>query len=311
MEELQELTPLDIKPEFSTDTFNELVGLLRKDREQLVKFTTVHERKDGSLYPVEVHMQLSRLEGRAVIVAIILDISERKLAEKQLQQYQQRLRALASELTMTEERERRRIATVLHDGAAQSLAFARMQLTSTCKAVAEADTTKKLEDVSQILRQSVEQIREVLLDLSSPSMNEIGLGVAISDWLAEQTGRRHGLRTSFADECGKLPLDDDVRAVLFRNTRELLANVVKHARADSVSIRMESTGEVLRITIEDDGAGFEPDKKLTTTDGGGFGLFSIRERMLDLGGSLEIVSAPGEGCKATLVVPLNNGEEGS
>jgi signal transduction histidine kinase len=108
-----------------------------------------------------------------------------------------------------------------------------------------------------------------------------------------------------------VPLDDDVRAVLFRNTRELLTNVVKHAGADSVSIRIESTGEVLRITIEDDGAGFEPDKKLTTTEGGGFGLFSIRECMLNLGGSLEIVSAPGKGCEATLVMPLDSGEERS
>ena len=92
-----------------------------------------------------------------------------------------------------------------------------MQLASACKAVAEAETTKKLDDVSQILRESLAQIREVLLDLSSPSMNGIGLGVAISEWLAEQIGRRHGLKTSFADECGKVPLDDDVRAVLFRN----------------------------------------------------------------------------------------------
>jgi len=240
-----------------------------------------------------------------------MDITARKKTEAQIHAYQERLRGLASELTMTEERERRRIATELHDGAAQSLAFARMQLASACKAVAEAPAAKKLDSVSQILRQSLEQIREVLLDLSSPSMNEIGLGVAISEWLEQQIGRRHGLRTSFTDECGKVPLDDDVRAVLFRNSRELLANVVKHAGADTVSVRMDSTGEVLRITIEDDGAGFEPDKNLPTTEAGGFGLFSIRERMLDLGGSLEIASAPDRGCKATLVVPLDSGEERS
>ena len=163
-------------------------------------------------------------------------------------------------------------------------------------------------EVSQILRESLEQIQEVLLDLSSPSMNEIGLGVAISDWLAEQhIGKRHGLRTSFVDECGKVPLDDDVRAVLFRNTRELLANVVKHAQADTVAVRMESTGEALRITIKDDGVGLDPDNAADTS-GGGYGIFSIQERMLDLGGSLEIVSARGKGCEATLVMPLDKGE---
>jgi PAS domain S-box-containing protein len=242
------------------------------------------------------------------VVLAIADITELKLAEKDLRAHQERLRALALELTMTEERERRRIATELHDGAAQSLAFARMQLASVGKAVGMAEAAKKLDEVSQILRESLGQIREVLLDLSSPSMNEIGLGVAISEWLEQQIGKRHGLKTSFTDQCGKVPLDDDVRAVLFRNTRELLTNVVKHAQADNVAVRMESTRKVLRITIEDDGAGLDPDNA-DGASGGGFGLFSIRERMLDLGGSLEIVSARGEGCKATLVMPLDRSEE--
>jgi signal transduction histidine kinase len=242
------------------------------------------------------------------VVNTYVDITEQKQAEENLEAYRERLRALALELTLTEERERRRIATELHDGAAQSLAFARIELASACKAIGEAEAAKKLDYVSQVLRESLGQIREVLLDLSSPSMNEIGLGVAISEWLEQQIGKRHGLKTSFTDQCGKVPLDDDVRAVLFRNTRELLMNVVKHAQADTVAVRMESTGEALRITIEDDGAGLDPDHA-DGASGGGFGLFSIRERMLDLGGSLEIVSARGEGCKATLVMPLDRIEE--
>ena len=139
-------------------------------------------------------------------------------------------------------------------------------------------------------------------------MNEIGLGEAISDWLEQQIGRRHGLETSFADQCGKLSLDDDVRAVLFRNTRELLTNVVKHAQANTVTVHIVSTGEALRITIEDDGAGMDSEN-VDDASGRGFGLFSIRERMLDLGGSLEIESARGKGAKATLVMPLDKGEE--
>jgi signal transduction histidine kinase len=251
-------------------------------------------------------------KGQAIRgVGIVQDITGRKKVEAQIHAYQERLRALASELTMTEERERRRIATELHDGAAQSLAFARMQLASASKAVGEPEAAKKLAGVSQVLRESLQQIRNVLLDLSSPSMNEIGLGAAISEWLEQQVGRRHGLRTAFADQCGTLSLDEDVRAVLFRNTRELLANVIKHAGADTVSICMESTGEALQITIEDDGAGFDPDKPVSTPSSGRFGIFSVREGMLALGGSLDIVSAPGKGCKATLIMPLDSSEEGN
>ena len=242
------------------------------------------------------------------VVNTYMDITEQKQAERDLKAYQDRLRALALELTMAEERERRRIATELHDGAAQSLAFARMQLASAGKAIAEAETAKKLDDVSQILRESLGQIREVLLDLSSPSMNEIGLGEAISEWLEQQIGRRHGLKTSFTDQCGNVPLEDDVRAVLFRNTRELLTNVIKHAQAKTVAVCTDSTAKELRITVEDDGAGLDPDNS-DGASSGGFGLFSIRERMLDLGGSLEIESARGKGCKATLVMPLDGGQE--
>jgi PAS domain S-box-containing protein len=286
---------------------------LRKDYAEIVFETgkTMHfedEREDkyyaSSVYPV------FDAEGANVVnIAVFAsDITEQKQAERDLHAYQERLRALASELTVTEERERRRIATELHDGAAQSLAFARIQLASARKVIAEAETAKKLDDVSQILRETLGQIREVLLDLSSPSMNEIGLGVAISEWLEQQIGRRHGLKTSFTDQCGEVPLDNDVRAMLFRNTRELLTNVVKHARAKTVAVCMESTGVALRITIEDDGVGLDPDNVAEKMDGG-FGIFSIRERMLDLGGSLEIVSARGKGCEATLVMPLEREEE--
>jgi signal transduction histidine kinase len=124
--------------------------------------------------------------------------------------------------------------------------------------------------------------------------------------LEEDVGQRHGFTTTFADACGEVPLTEDVRSVLYRNARELLTNVIKHAAANTVSVRMETAGNELRITVEDDGVGFDPEAPAPTSDReGGFGLFSIRERMADLGGSLQIVSAPGKGCRATLIAPLD------
>ena len=106
-----------------------------------------------------------------------------------------------------------------------------------------------------------------------------------------------------ADEL-KTPLDEDTRAILFRNVRELLTNVVKHARAKEVSVRMEVERDTLRIVVKDDGAGFDVHAAAKDPNReGGFGLFSIRERMADLDGSLEIESEPGLGCAAVLVVP--------
>jgi signal transduction histidine kinase len=257
------------------------------------------------LYPVK--------DGNGKVTSVVSleeDITERKKAEESLRAYQERLRALAAELTLTEEQERKRMATELHDGAAQSLAFARIQLASVMKRMPNTEAVATLDDLSQLLKESLQQIRDVLLDLSSPALNEIGLGAALSEWLEEQVGRRYGLKTFFQDECGIVLLKDDTRAVLFRNTRELLMNAVKHARAEKVSLRMESSGGTVRITVEDDGIGFTPESATNMSAGeGSYGLFSIRERMADLGGTLEIVSEPGKGCKATLIAPLEGGEE--
>ena len=238
-------------------------------------------------------------------VSVIEDITERRKVEEQLQTYQQRLKALASQLTIAEERERRRIAADLHDHVQQSLAAARLQLAAARKPTPRVKLTAALDDVSESLRDALQEARHLVFDLSSPSMNEIGLGAAVSEWLREHVEKRHGLKTEFADACGDVSMDDDIRAMLFRSVRELLANVVKHARANRVRVDLSQEDAYLRITVWDDGIGFDPE----TVSGmigheGGFGLFSVRERMSDLGGALEIVSEPGNGCQAILTAPL-------
>ena len=232
------------------------------------------------------------------------DITKRKLVEQQIMEYQQQLQSLASQLTLTEERERRRIATELHDQVGQTLAFARMRLASAGKATSDAQREAILDDVSQSLRQAIGDTRDLVFDLSSPLMNELGLAAALSEWLEEQVGKRHGLQTEFIHDGQRLLLDDDMRAMLFRSGRELLTNVVKHAQAKRVTVRLEYEGTLVRIVVEDDGVGFDVDAMPEAMEReGGFGLFSIQERMADLGGSLEITSEPGQGCTAILTAP--------
>ena len=232
------------------------------------------------------------------------DITKGKLVEQQIMEYQQQLQSLASQLTLTEERERRRIATELHDQVGQTLAFARMRLASAGKATSDAQREAILDDVSQSLRQAIGDTRDLVFDLSSPLMNELGLAAALSEWLEEQVGKRHGLQTEFIHDGQRLLLDDDMRAMLFRSGRELLTNVVKHAQAKRVTVRLEYEGTLVRIVVEDDGVGFDVDAMPEAMEReGGFGLFSIQERMADLGGSLEITSEPGQGCTAILTAP--------
>jgi signal transduction histidine kinase len=256
-----------------------------------------------------MHVLLSaRLQGD-VISSMVLDITDRKKTEIALHEYQQRLKALASELTLTEERERRNIALELHDQVGQSLAVMRMQLAVAQKESSGRKVAAILDEVSGSLRQAIQDTRNVISDLSSPLINELGLSAALSEWFKERIGERYGLESQFIDDGDPKPLGKDTEAILFRSVRELLTNVVKHANANRVCVNLQRMGSTVQIVVEDDGVGLadgmHPEKD---TAEGGFGLFSIKERMSDLNGSFEIESHPGRGVRAILTAPLEPGD---
>jgi PAS domain S-box-containing protein len=242
------------------------------------------------------------------IFGMVMDISQRKQSENKILDYQQRLKALAYKVTITEEKERRRIAADLHDHVGQSLALARLQLSSVRTSASESALADMLDDISNSLLKALEDTQQLMLELSSPAIDESGLSSAISEWLELQIGSRHGIETEFIDNIPDDPgkkLDANASTIIFRNARELLLNVVKHARANKIRVRLEDRSTVMRIIIEDDGVGFDPSAVTQTrSKTSGFGLFSVKELMADLSGSLRIVSEPGKGCTAILSVPF-------
>ena len=237
---------------------------------------------------------------------VVSDITERKKTEQAIVDYQDRLKHLASELSRTEVRERRSIATDLHDQVGQSLAVMRMQLAAAIGKTTDPAIIKSLEDVSDSLRQAIQETRSIMYDISSPMISELGLSAAISEWLEKHIGEKYSLRTQFSDDGEDKPLSEDTRSILFRNVRELLVNVVKHAKATQVSVEITRKGSNIQIIVEDDGQGMvkqmiaEQQKQSR-----GFGLFSIEERMQDLGGSLSVENIPGHGVRAVITAPLD------
>lgn len=265
------------------------------------------QTKDGDVFPADVTVSFFRVGGELVsATAIARNIAERLEKEKRIQEYQTRLKALAADLTLSEETERRRIAEDLHDGPVQALAFARMRLASAGKPGAE-EGHEALDEVSRCLRQAALDTSRVVSDLSFASMSKLGLVAALSEWTTEHVHKRFGLEAevvSHLEAADAEGLDDLTRTLLFRNARELLANVVKHARATRVQVLLQRVGDTLELVVRDDGQGCDKAETLKTAGGeGGFGLFSIRERMADLGGALEIDSEPGQGFTAILVIP--------
>jgi PAS domain S-box-containing protein len=236
------------------------------------------------------------------------DITLRKLVEKKVATYQKKLRSLASELSLTEERERRRIAAELHDRIGQTLAITKIKLGAFREATSSQSDVNDLDEISGLVEQTIRDTRSLTLELSPPILYELGLEAAV-EWLTEQVQQQHHVRTRFEGDSRPKQLDEDVRVLLFKIVQELLFNVVKHAQASTAKVSVREEKCELRIIIEDDGVGFDTDQsKSQISQTGGFGLFSIGERLDHLGGYFEISSKPGNGTRVTVCVPLKTKE---
>jgi len=140
-------------------------------------------------------------------------------------------------------------------------------------------------------------------ELSPPILYDLGLEAAL-DWLAEQTQKQHDIAVEFIDDDTYKTIDESLRILLFQATRELLHNVVKHARASLVRVSIAKKENFVRIVICDNGVGFEATRKEKDVKKGGFGIFSIQERLKHQGGRLEINSDPDTGSSVTIISPM-------
>jgi signal transduction histidine kinase len=237
------------------------------------------------------------------------DITTEKLAKQKLIDDQMKLKSLASQLTLAEERERRRIAGELHDRISQSLAISKIKLEALRKSGYGEKLDKTLEDICNSLGQTIQDTRTLTFDIGNPILYELGFETAVSHWLTEQIQNKHKIKTEFKDDGQPKLLDDDIRILLFRSVRELLINVVKHSQASKVKVSIRKADNHICVEVEDNGVGFEAEKSISLpAKTYGFGLFSIRYRLEELGGHLEIESKPGRGCKVTMTAPLKRKE---
>ena len=233
---------------------------------------------------------------------IVSDLSERRRAEDQLTAYQERLRAMSAELSITEERERRRIALALHDNLGQVLALARIKLGTLRKELPESE---KLLELQQLLGEAIQQTRQLTLELSPPTLYTLGLPAAV-EWLGELF-RKHGLEVQVVSDLS-VPPTDDIKSLLFQAVRELLTNVVKHARAKRATVTLGTKGDCVEVIVDDDGVGYPRTNgakrreaasdgagSASNGDGSGFGLFNLRTRIEYLGGKFLLESHPGGG----------------
>lgn len=246
-----------------------------------------------------------------VIFFLNREISGRKRAENQVAVYQENLRSMASQLTLAEERERRRLAVNLHDRIGHNLALINIRLGELQKQAPgrfPGLPVAELAKIGTMVEQTIRDTRSLTFQISSPILYELGLEAALES-LTDQIQQEHGISCRFVSDGRPRYLDDDVRVLLFQAARELLVNVVKHAQSRNLKVSVQQVEGNLKVQVSDDGKGFQWGRLAVPPKGkGGFGLFSISERLRPFGGLLQVQSAPGAGASITLTVPLKDHE---
>jgi PAS domain S-box-containing protein len=233
------------------------------------------------------------------------DITERKKAEEQLLIYQKQLRSLALELSLSEERLRRQMAMNIHDHLGQNLAISKIKLDSLRKSLDDSEHLKKTDEICDLIHRAIDSTRSLTFELSPPVLYELGFEAAV-EWLVGTLCKRENICWEFFNERKTKPLEPDVRILLFQSVREILVNITKHAFAKKISVAVNKVNSQIQVSIIDDGVGFELNKvKISDISKRGFGLFSVRERLANIGGRFEIESEPGKGTKVLLTAPLS------
>ena len=306
---------------FPVDRFSEETVNIQKIRQgiQIDPYDTVRKHKDGTAVLVSLAVspikdpsgriigasktarnitEVRRIEEelRALTVALDQRVAERTVA---LTQSQTRLRALASQLSLAEERVRRKVATELHDYLGQMLVLCRLKLTNKYANGQHVSMAQQRREADRILQDAINYTRSLVAQLTPPALREFGLVSALA-WLADHM-KQHRLHVDMIAEVSSVQLPEEHAILLFQSVRELLMNAVKHAGSSQATLSIRLDDGRLSVVVRDEGKGFDAAQELV---GAHFGLFSIRERMQEIGGRFELSSVPQQGTTAHLSIPL-------
>ena len=213
------------------------------------------------------------------------------------------LRERMNHVTMAEEEERRRISRELHDGLGPSLAAIGNRIRAAKHTVTTdpQETERQLDEIATSVKGQIQEIRELIHDLRPLALDQLGLKGAIEQQV-DRLRRDTGIDASFTTS-GEADLASLAEVTAFRVVQECLTNVRDHSGAGKVSVDLSLAGDRLEVRVDDDGAGFDPQRPPASADGKGLGLFGMRERAEALGGNFSLTSSPGKGCLAVLSIP--------
>ncbi len=238
-------------------------------------------------------------------IFVVRDISERKMIAQKFADYQKNLKSLNALLTRTEETERRNIAEYIHDGIAQILSLAYINLSTVTKEGLPKEDQETLSTTLNLIDNAITETRSLTFNLSPPILFELGLVPALK-WKLEQVSKKHGCKTEFQSEDAKIDVGVNSRTLLYRIVSELINNVIKHAEAEKIMLHCSIKEGNLNLAVSDNGKGFNYVPESRVTEKSGFGFFSIKERLESIQGEMLVRSEKGKGTIVTIIIPQKN-----
>jgi len=240
--------------------------------------------------------------------ALQVEIAERRKTEEAQQKLNENLirnrdalRNLATELVLVEERERKKVSVILHDEVAQSMAAARLRVNMLNTFIEREDARHIAKEALDLIATSIQQTRALMSDLANPVLYDLGLKVAVqrlTEMLADDIAVDFSSRGRF-----EMDMDVDVKVTLYQIAKELLKNVEKHSNAKNVTVRLTEDNSGVGLLVSDNGRGFDVSILSSPDKEGGFGLFSIRERVSYFNGAIAIQSEPCKGTTVKIEIP--------
>jgi len=262
------------------------------------------ERKDGSRLQVEMERRRLQWDRAWIIVVVARDITQRKSAERALRESRETLRGLAAHQQRIKEEERKNIAREVHDELGGLLACIKAYVSVTIDNALEngVQPDRLLVDAAQLADTAIDTVRRVITELRPSVLDDLGIWAAL-EWYANQIDTRTDIRCACAIDASALEVDIDPErsTMLFRVVQEALTNVVRHAEAARVEVRVARHGDTIVVKVQDDGKGIAPERLINKES---FGVLGMHERAAYFGAELKITGAPALGTLVALYLPL-------